>query len=296
MTKIDFCMIVFNGDYVLKENLENIYPFANKIVITEGPVTYYKNKGFLASTDNTVNIIKSFPDPLNKIQLIQGQWKEKDEMCEAQESFYDGNYVWHVDSDELYKKEDMEKIIGYLEKNNNCYSMAFKFLSFYGGFERYISGFEENFETIRIQKIIPGKSHWKTHRPPTMIWPPTGKTCKEMGHINHSTTESWGIRIYHYPYVFPTQAKTKVDYYKSWGGNGIIANYWENVFVPWVQAKTEKEKLRIEQPYQGVQEWIPSRRGPAFTKKFLGSHPEIIEKSMSKLTERIKKEKEEFGI
>ena len=71
--KIDFGMIVFNGDHVLKENLEPLYPFANQILITEGPVKHYRQLGYTTSTDNTVDIIKSFPDPENKIKLFQGQ-------------------------------------------------------------------------------------------------------------------------------------------------------------------------------------------------------------------------------
>ena len=292
LVKIDFGMIVFNGDYILKENLESIYPFANQIIIVEGPVKHYVDKGFFTSTDNTISIINSFPDPENKIKLIQGQWSEKDEMCNAYANFLTGDYVWHVDSDEIYKPEDMESIIKYLTDNSNCYSMAFKFRSFYGGFERYISGFEENFETIRIQKIIPGKSRWLTHRPPTMIWPPTGKKCRDMGHIDHQITDSWGIRIYHYPYVFPSQVETKIKYYSSW--SQIIPNYFEKVYIPWVMAKTDEEKLKVEEPTLGVQEWLPDRRGPAFTKSFIGEHPEVIKKSIPKLIERINKEKKEF--
>ena len=295
--KIDFTMIVFNGDYVLKENLESIYPFANKIIITEGPVKYYRSLGFTQSTDNTVNIIKSFPDPENKIILIQGQWEEKDDMCKAQEKYFAGDYVWHVDSDELYRKEDMKKVIDYLELHPECYSMAFRLYSFYGNLEYYISGFEENFEVIRIQKIIPGQSKILTHRPPTFIWPLTNKTCKEMGHINQFQSEKmFGIRIFHYPYVFPSQAKAKFDYYKSWGGAGIISNIWDNIYVPWMRAKTDEEKLKVEQPYGGVQEWIFSRRGPAFTVRFNGRHPEVIEKSLSLFNQRIMSETKKLGI
>jgi len=293
MIKVDFCMIVFNGDYVLKENLESLYPFANKIIITEGPVKYYRGLGFKESTDNTLNIIKTFPDPDNKIVLIQGQWNEKDDMIKAQEKYYTGDYVWHIDSDELYKSEDMKKVIEYIDKNQKtCYSMSFRLFSFYGGLERYISGFEENFEVVRIQK----RGKWRTHRPPTMVLN-NGKTCREMGHVDHYQSEKmFGIRIYHYPYVFPTQAKVKVDYYQSWGGSGIIANYWNSLFVPWMRAKTEEEKLKIEQPTKGVQEWVPSRRPPAFTKLFVGKHPEVIENIKDKLNERIKNEGIKLGI
>jgi len=87
-------------------------------------------------------------------------------MIKAQEKYYTGDYVWHIDSDELYKSEDMKKVIEYIDKNQKtCYSMSFRLFSFYGGLERYISGFEENFEVVRIQK----RGKWKTHRPPTMV-------------------------------------------------------------------------------------------------------------------------------
>jgi hypothetical protein len=285
MIKVDFAMIVFNGDYVLQENLETIYPFANKIIITEGPVKYYQNLGYKESIDNTVSIINSFPDPEKKIQLIQGQWIEKDEMVMAQEKFYSGDWVWHVDCDEIYCPEDILKVFQYLETHLDCYSVGFKLQSFFGGFDRYISGFEEKWDTLRIQRIIPNISVWKTHRPPTMIWPPTGKTCKEMGHIDFNETSSWGIRIYHYCSVFPTQVKAKSEYYKSWGGNGII-DLW-SLYVKWMRASTDIEKELIEQPTLGVQEWVPSRRGPAFTKIFTGNHPLAIEKNKIKLKQRI---------
>ena len=66
-----------------------------------------------------------------------------------------GDFVWHIDCDEIYRPEDIQKVFNYLDSNPSCYSMAFRLRSFYGGFDRYISGFEENFEVHRIQKIIP---------------------------------------------------------------------------------------------------------------------------------------------
>lgn len=292
MIKVDFSMMVFNGDYVLQQNLENIYPLANKIIITEGPVSYYCTLGFTTSTDKTNDIIKNFPDPENKIIVIQGQWNEKDDMFKVQDPYFSGDYVWIVDSDELYKKEHMNKVIEFLDKNQSrCFSMAFRLYSFYGGLDRYISGFEENFEVIRIQK----RGQVITHRPPTMAI--NGVKCRDLGHINQFQSEKmFDIRIFHYPYVFPTQAKVKVDYYQSWGGSGIISNYWDNLFVPWMRAKTEQEKLKVEQPYLGVQEWIPSRRGPAFTKAFDGKHPDVIESIKLNLEQRIQDECKLLGI
>jgi hypothetical protein len=296
MPRVSFGMIVFNGDHVLRENLETLYPFAHQILIVEGPVKHYTQLGHTVSTDNTVKILKEFPDPENKIWFTQGQWPEKDEMCNAYAAKLTGDYVWHVDCDEIYRPEDIQKVFDYLDAHPECYSMSFRLRSFYGGFDRYISGFEENFEVHRIQKTVPGVSKWKTHRPPTMVWPPTGKICREMGHVNHFTTDSWGIRIYHYSHVFPKQVKAKMDYYKSWGGSGIISNYWDKLFLPWMRAETEEEKLKIEQPTLGVQEWVHQRRGPAFTAAFSGKHPDAVERAMPDLKKRIREEGVELGI
>ena len=49
--KIAFGMIVFNGDFVIKECLESVYPYANQILIAEGPVIYWQNEGFNTSAN-----------------------------------------------------------------------------------------------------------------------------------------------------------------------------------------------------------------------------------------------------
>ena len=215
-------------------------------------------------------------------------------MVHAQEKYFEGEYVWCPDADEFWKPQDIERVFTYLDNNPNCYSMSFRLRSFYGGLDRYISGFEENFEVHRIQKIIPGKSYWKTHRPPTMIWPETGKTCRDMGHVGHMETNSWGIWIYHYSHLPPKRVKEKMGYYQSF--STTIKDYWDNLYVPWMRAKTEEEKLKIEQPYLGVQEWTPDRRGPAFTKKFNETHPKIIEDYKKEIINQIEKEKKLLGI
>lgn len=295
MPKIDFTFIVHNGQPFIELNLKNIYSFANKIIIIEGPVKYYKDVlNYGESVDGTIEMIKSFPDPDNKIILEQGLWEEKDNMVKAQEKYFNGDYIWAIDADEFYKHEDIKKIFNYLDNNPECYSMSFRLRSFYGGFDRYISGFEENFEVHRIKKIIPRKSHWVTHRPPTMNWPLTNQTCKQMGHVNHITTGSWGIYIYHYSHLPPKRIKEKMDYYTSF--SQTIQNYWERLYVPWLQAKTEEEKLAVEQPFLGVQEWTPDRRGPAFTVKFDGEHPKIIQSARQQIEQQIKKECKELGI
>ena len=68
MIKIAFGMIVFEGDYVLKQCLEQVYPFASQILIAEGPVSFWQKQGRTTSTDETNKILDEFPDPENKIK------------------------------------------------------------------------------------------------------------------------------------------------------------------------------------------------------------------------------------
>ena len=108
--KIAFGIIVFNGNYVLKEVLESIYPYANQILIAEGPVQFWQDEGYSQSIDGTIELIDNFPDPDNKIKVVHGQYAEKDEQCNAymQHITGDNDYIWNVDSDEVFKPEDIE--------------------------------------------------------------------------------------------------------------------------------------------------------------------------------------------
>ena len=114
---VAFNMVVFNMDYVLEAVLESIYPFASQIIITEGPVKHFVDLGFAASTDNTVEIIKSFPDPEKKISLTCGQWYlGKAEMINVHTPLMrpDIEFSWMVDGDEVYKPEDIQTVFDLL--------------------------------------------------------------------------------------------------------------------------------------------------------------------------------------
>ena len=70
--KFSFLMIVFNGDDFLHQSLESVYDFAHEIFVIEGAV---KEAWPIAnvdgsSTDNTIQVLNDFPDPLKKIKII----------------------------------------------------------------------------------------------------------------------------------------------------------------------------------------------------------------------------------
>lgn len=281
--KIAFGMIVFEGDYVLKQCLEQVYPFAAQILIAEGPVSYWQRQGRTTSTDKTNEILTSFPDPENKIKIVHGQFSEKDDQCRAYMTniLPDIDYLWNLDSDEVYKTEDLRKIISFLEKERPT-SVGIRSCSFYGGFDHYLTGFELNTDNfLRIFRVTEGCT-WATHRPPTIKYPPNAKI--ERKHVDSDWLwENLGVQMYHYSYVFPRQVYTKVSYYKSEvSKQNCIDNYYQNVYKPWVLG-TDQQKVAVENFYSGVHEFKPIVRGPCFTERFCGEHPESIARDIESL-------------
>lgn len=278
--KVAFGMIVFEGDFVLKQCLEQVYPFADQILISEGPVEYWQSKGKKTSEDDTNKILHEFPDPDKKITIIHGQFKEKDEQCRSYMPFLkeDIDYLWNLDSDEVYKTEDLKKIINFLNTERPT-SIGIQSCTFFGGFEYYLTGFELNTDNfLRIFRVVPGCT-WATHRPPTINYPPGS------GIIKKHVTSKWmfdnlGVQMYHYSYVFDRQVKNKVSYYKEKiSRDSCIDNYYDNVYLPWVNGD-DIIKKEIEKNYMGVHEFKPHVRGECYPKKFEGEHPESIYKEI----------------
>lgn len=285
MPKITFGMIIFESDYVLQQCIEQVYPFAHSIVIAEGPVTYWQNLGRTTSTDRTNDIINNFYDPDKKIKIVHGMFNEKDDQCRAYINLIpdDTDYLWNLDADEVYKTEDLKNIISFLDTEQPT-SLGVQSCTFYGGFDRYLTGFEQYTDNfLRIFRYIPG-STWLTHRPPTMKYPYNIPNK----HINSKTLyEAIGFQMYHYSYVFPDQVYKKIAYYKdSVSKQNCIDDYFQNIYIPWITGNDIK-KQQVEKLYLGVHEFKPIVRGECFTKKFDGQHPESIVSNMNLLKTKI---------
>jgi len=290
--KIAFGMIIFEGDYVLEACLESIYPYATQILISEGPVSFWQQQGKTTSGDQTNQILESFPDPENKIVVVHGQYDEKDEQSNAYIEHLkdDIDYLWQVDSDEIYKQKDIEKMIDIL-KEEKYTSVGVKSCSFYGGFDRIIGGFEERVDNfLRIFRVFP-QSRWLTHRPPTIEHTGEYKDV-EKKHLDSDTLFfKHNIQMYHYSYTFPKQVSDKISYYKAKvSRENCIDFYVDKVYIPWMQAQNADSKFEVENLYHGVHEFKPRVRGEAFTRQFLDKHPASIEKRIPEYKKRIEEE------
>ena len=285
--KIAVGMIVFEGDYVLKQCLDQIYPHVDQILVSEGPVSFWQSKGKYTSEDDTNKILDNYYDPNNKLKVIHGQYQEKDDQSNAYTPFinHDIDYLWMIDSDEVYKTEDILKLKEYLLKESPT-SVGVQSCTFYGGFSRYLTGFEQATDNfLRIFKFVKG-AKWLKHRPPTIQYP----SQIQIKHIpSDKLFKDTGIQMYHYSYVFPDQVSKKIGYYATFLKNGNIPNYFQNVYLPWIKGDSQV-KGNIETNYQGVHEWVPERRGPCFTSEFLGNHPESIQLSLNDLNDKVSRQ------
>jgi hypothetical protein len=280
--KACFCGMVFNGDFILEEVIRTFQPYG-KVVFVEGPVKYYRNRGFTTSLDDTNNILAR---TIGSENIIHGQWEEKDDEARAVSQLIplDTDFVWWIDSDEVYHDETFDQVLELLQTNQYD-GMSFKAISFYGGFDRVMTGFEAEFEVHRIQRWYPN-AVWASHRPPTVL-APDGRPWRDHRYLNHHETAKRNWFMYHYSYVLPSVMKAKSEYYHTW--TQTIPDYFNRVYLPWVTGNAAK-KTEIESAYQGVHDWLPQNRGDCYTAKFTGSHPREIEKSLAKLKQRVNDE------
>ena len=278
MTRICFQIIVFNGDHVLEPCLKSILPFG-KVVVTEGPVGYFAKQGISTSQDSTNKILHDFQEAGADISVVHGSFSEKDEMMNAGIHLIpkDTTHVWMVDADEIWEPDSIRRTISHLDYFD---SVSFKPITFFGGFDRALGGFERRFEWVRIQRWY-DRARWATHRPPT-IFAPNGIPWKDGGRCLES-----GEEFAHYSYIFPKAVKSKSGYYASRGGN--IENWFGRVWLPWVLGDDTK-KQEIENEFNGVHEWLPQNRGDAFTYPFVGQHPKEIQRILPQLKERFNRE------
>lgn len=301
--RLTFGIIVLNGGFFLKQVLESIYPYAHAICIAEGSVLWWADNGVLGSTDDTMQIIESFPDPQNKIKVTRpvggpyyekgGCYSEKDDQCRAWFNLVpsDTDYVICNDADEVHTPENIEKLVRFLEITNPT-SVGFKSDSFYGGFEKIIGGFERDHSFKRVLKYVPG-CIYRTHRQPTLAMYSYTNVWEDI--VGNDVTgnqlyDATGITMWHGSYVSPKGVYDKIRYYEGAviAAGKCIPNYFNDVWLPWVQQP--ELRTQIEDKWNGVQEFIPSARGESKTIPYTGQHPDIILRDMQYFKQRFDNE------
>jgi len=279
--KISFVTIVLNGLPFLEFSLKAIYPFAHEIIIVEGAV---KKARFAAnpdgsSKDGTVEFIRNFPDPERKIRLIQGFWAEKDEMQDVALRYISGDYVWLVDSDEVYKRDHIIRIKQLLKENPDITQINFIPYNFWKGLD-YIfvsSAFEQPRAHYRRVFKFREDARFVSHRPPTLLYTSSRTTADRIKVVTGFQTRQMGLEMFHYSYVLKDQVLQKIRLYSryGWGKSwGIDLKKWYNeCFLKW----TPETREEIEKRW-GI--WTGDIH--SHTKKFEGTHPEVMQEFVRK--------------
>lgn len=272
--KISLFSIVFNVIETLPKdmfmlNILNMYDFVDEIIIVEGATKsrnhYYDGNAtsFTSdgrSTDGTIDLLKEL-EKLEKVKVIysEGFWDGKTSMCNAASNIATGDYIWQLDSDEFYKKEDIVKLKNILEIEKPD-SIHFYANHFFGGYNSCIDEREPNEWGngtpccwMRIFRHVAGKSSWISHEPSRYLC--DGLNCEYGKVVNRNMTLSMGIKLYHYSYVQYSQIIFKSLFY----GNEKYHEYWN------------MSQKNIDLLIFGSQ-----------LRKFNGTHPDVIEKNYLK--------------
>lgn len=231
--KITFSMIVLNATStlphgMLRKCIGAVYPYAHEIIIAEGATRACGNHYWDGDTsklspngrsvDDTVRKLEFFPDPQNKITIIQteGFWNGKTAMCNAIAKRATGNYIWQLDSDEFYLDSDIPKIIQLL-KEENPDAVHFYANHFWGDFHHIISPqtarFWGNDEPWRRIFRHERGAKWNSHEPPDYELP-GGRRCNLGRVMTRDFMASRGIRLFHYSNVCRNQAKMKSEFFR----------------------------------------------------------------------------------
>ncbi len=277
MIKISFGIIVLNGMPFVKYCLRQLYPFAYEIIVVEGASINAKEIATKDghSTDKTLEALEEFKkneDTENKLKIItkKGFWSEKDEQSQAYAKAASGDYLWQVDIDEFYKKEDIKIIIKLLNDNSQISGMSFEMLTFWGGLNYLCNGWYLMDGADIYYRLFKWDKNYKyiTHRPPTVV-DNNGVDLKDKKWISGSyLRKKYNLMLYHYSLLFPKQVIEKCQYYEQRFGKGYL-DWAENSF------------LKLNHPFRvhNVFEF------PSWLLRHKGTHPQQIYQMMKDIKE-----------
>ena len=262
--KLSFVMIVLNGMPIIEYALKSIEDYAHEIIILEGAVNEFKfaTDKFGLSKDGTTEFLKKYSKDNKKVIYLQADdlYLTKEEMHNECLKYVTGDYVWLIDSDEAYIKEDIEFTRDFIIHNQMYDEIYFPIFNFFKGINYIMHSNSEEFKnnTSAIRRIFKVKDGMKFihHRPPMLTTEPVN--CITMNRP-----------IYHFGYCFDNQVRDKIKYYsKDLLSHQNISNWYHDFYAKW----TPENRLHIEGKKFGV--WVADETSK--TIEFTGELPDGI--------------------
>jgi len=273
MIKISYVMNVCNGEPFIFYNLKSIYKHAHEIIIVEGAYEGFAKNPH--SSDNTIDVIKNYPDPEGKIKLIMKDsfWKNRKDMCNAFLKEATGDIIWQLDYDEFYFHRTHNFVRELFEKHRDIDLIIFPIKEFIGSLNYESKGYINIAGLSKVRRVF--RYHrgavWKTQRPPTLIYP-NGSEIVSRRIINAEYMADKGHFMYHYTILFRTQILNKIRYYKKLHKSYIsmdkfLTNVWDEFKNPFAVSM--------------------SNVGLSYLIKHEGRHPQVIYEMIREIDNKV---------
>lgn len=214
--KLVKCLAVHNEEDWVEFNLRNNYDEFDIIRVVEGAVEGRPNSTHDGhSTDRTLELVKNFPDPDNKIQLITlgRSFKSLEEQKQLFLEFAsEGEWLFIVDCDEFYMEGDISRVRNAIKKHPMASEFIPLFLHFYRDFTHVKAPHPE--WQIQHQRIFRYREGMRYHTHP-VVTDAQGK-CTYFTPEYQTMRYTLPIYIYHYGHAKGVEHhKMKQEFYKK---------------------------------------------------------------------------------
>ena len=212
--KHSFGIIVHNGASFVGLAIQSVYDVAHEIIVIEGcePEALFLATPDGLSVDGTENVMQSIADPAKKIVYIRGgKYRTKTEQCNEYMKRVTGDFIWELDSDELYTCEDVVRMDALLAKGM-YEAVEIPFWHFWRDTFHVARGTSWEIPIRRIFKFQKGDLY-KTHRPPEIC----RKPWAEMKVLPATLLRQLNLYCFHYGFIENHRTKWKVAYHCNRG-------------------------------------------------------------------------------
>jgi len=163
-------IIALNEAEYIRNSIRQVYDWENchEIIVVEGSVSLYPKNGLATdglSGDGTTELIKSIPDPQNKIRYVSGVFKDKIEQRNEYAKRITGTHALVLDADEFYTLDDLRKLKEDVTINPDIDVFRFNFsqdmnqrtyFHLWYNFHQHVVGGYWDIPHNRIYKWVPG--------------------------------------------------------------------------------------------------------------------------------------------
>lgn len=167
-----FASIVLNEEQYLGANLAQHYEYCDQWIIVEGSVEGYPRDRLTEnglSTDQTAEIVRSFPDPDKKIHFIQAGSVQNKEVLRSvyAEAMPGGTHTVIVfDADEFLRHKDLEDVLDRMKVWRIPGALRIPHLHFWRDPQQIVRGGYYDVPHNRIYRWARGARYVKNHNHP----------------------------------------------------------------------------------------------------------------------------------